>query len=253
MLKSMHFGLVLLFCSAACSGWAQLTETTTTVAPGRFLIEMDALSLTLNKVGKDKFEALGVATTFLSTGLTSNWDVQVGAELYLEQQFNTGGLAEHAAGLGDIYVRTKWRFFEDKTTGTEVALMPFVKAPTNTGGVGNKSMEGGLIVPWKTDLVGGFSLTAMGEVEFLRNANNNGYDSFWSTAVALQRDITETIGFYGEATLGKSTGGEPWEGVIGGGITLALSDRICWDYGIYRGISGGADDWQHVLRLNWGF
>ena len=231
----------------------QITEKPTPVAPGRFLLEMDALSLTLNRDGRDKYTAVGVATTFLTTGLTADWDVQVGAELFLSQKFDVGGLSGRNSGIGDVYFRTKWRFYENKESGTAIALLPYVKLPTNTGGVGKKAMEGGLIVPWQTNLAGGVSMTAMAEVEFVRNDRDNGYDSFWYTSMALHRAVTKAIGLYGELTLGKSTGGAPWAGTLGGGVTFAFSENIWWDYALYRGLSHGAADWLHVLRLNWRF
>lgn len=231
----------------------QITETPATVAPGRFLIEMDALSLKINRDGGDRFTAWGVATTFLTSGLTANWDVQVGAELFLDQKFDSSGLTERNSGLGDVYFRTKWRFYADADTGTSIAIMPYVKLPTNTGGVGNQAREGGLIIPWEAALVGGVQLTAMGKIDFQRNDGDNGYDSFWSTSVALQRAVTQAIGLYAETKFGKSTSGAPWDGVVGGGVTLALSKNTVWDYALYRGLTSGSSDWQHVLRLNWGF
>ena len=237
----------------APAGLAQITETPATVAPGRFLLRMDALSLTLNHDAGTRYAANGVASTFLTTGLTASLDVQVGAEVFLDQRFDSGGLNDRRSGIGDLYLRTKWRFYEDESTGTAVALLPFVKLPTSTGGVGKKAMEGGLIVPWKADLVGGVSLTAMAELDFLRNDNDNGYDSFWNASLALHRHVTKALGFYGEATLGKSSGGAPGEGKLGGGVTFAVSDNVTWDYAIYRGFSSGTSDWKHVLRLNWGF
>ena len=119
--------------------------------------------------------------------------------------------------------------------------------------MGNKSLEGGLIVPWKANLIGGVSMVAMAELDFQRNDNDNGYDSFWYASMALNRQVTKAIGLYGEATLGKSSGGAPWDGAMGAGVTLALSDNVWWDYAVYRGITRGASDWNHVLRFNWGF
>ena len=93
----------------------------------------------------------------------------------------------------------------------------------------------------------------MAELDFLRNDADNGYDSYWYTSAALSRKVTKAIGVYGEATLGVSSGGASSQSQIGGGVTFALSDDIWWDYGIYKGISDNASDWQHVLRFNWGF
>ncbi|HTL68190.1 MAG TPA: transporter [Lacunisphaera sp.] len=245
-------GWMLAACLLLGSASAQITEWPTTVAPGHFLLEMDALSLTLNHDAGTDYKALGVASTFLTTGITSNLDVQVGAEMFLSQKFNSGGTTSRDSGIGDFYLRTKWRFYDDAASGTQVALLPYVKIPTNTGGVGNKSLEGGVIVPWATKLAG-FTVAAMAELDFLRNEDDTGYDTFWYSSMAVHRQLTSVVGLYGEATAGKSTGGTPWEGSLGGGVTYSLTESMWWDFAVYRGLSRGAADWNHVLRFNWGF
>lgn len=232
---------------------AQITETPATVAPGHFLLEMDALSLSVDHEAGSKYTAFGAASTFLTTGVTANWDVQLGAELFLTQKFDAGGFTERHSGVGDVYVRTKWRFYEDSASGTSVALLPYVKLPTNSGGVGNESMEGGVIVPWSTELWGDVHLAAMAELDFLRNDADDGYDTFWYASASATRQLTKAIGVYGEMSFGKSSGRGDLEGLLGGGVTLAVSERVWWDYAIYRGLSRGAADWNHVLRFNWGF
>lgn len=246
------FPLLLLGLLGVCLRLpAQITEWPTTVKPGRFLIEMDALSLSLDKEPGYKYTAFGAATTFLTTGLADNWDIQVGAELFFSQKIETVSFTERHSGVGDVYVRTKWRFFDEG--GSAVAIMPYVKLPTRTAGVGSDSMEGGVIVPWSTELPGAFKVRAMAELDFRRNDADDGYDTYWYASMAFTRSVTKALGIYGEATLGKSSGGAPVEGLMGGGVTLAVSDSIWWDYAMYKGISKGAADWTHVLRLNWGF
>lgn len=232
---------------------AQITEWPTTVAPGRFLLEMDAVSLTVDKDGGDKYTAFGAASTFLSTGLTENWDVQIGAELFISQKVESDGLRDRDSGIGDIYVRTKYRFYENTETGTAVAFLPYVKIPTNTGGVGNDAMEGGIIVPWTTTLAGGFNLSAMAELDFLRNDTDDGYDTYWYASASLNRPITGALGAYGEVALGKSSGASSAEGIMGGGVTLSVSENTWWDFAIYKGISSAAADWNQVIRFNFGF
>jgi hypothetical protein len=232
---------------------AQVTEWTTTVAPGRFLLEMDALSLTFDKEPGYKYTALGAASTFLTTGLAENWDIQIGAELFVSQKVESGGLSDRDTGIGDIYLRTKWRFYENAETGTSVALLPYVKIPTNSGDVGNDAMEGGLIVPWATKIAGGFDVNAMVEFDLLRNDADDGYDLYTYFSASLGREITSAIGVYGEVALAKSSGGSPFEGVLGGGVTLALSENTWWDFAVYKGVSDEASDWNHVLRFNFGF
>jgi hypothetical protein len=247
--------VVLLAGLLAAAGFAraQITETPVTVQPGRFLLEMDAISVQLDEEPGYKYTAFAAASTFLSTGLTANLDLQVGAELFISQKVDLGGLSERDSGIGDIYVRSKWRFYDDPASGTAVALLPYVKLPTNSGGVGNDAVEGGVILPWTTSLPGGFDVAAMAELDFLRNDADDGYDTSWYFSGYLSRDLTGSIGVYAEAALAKSSGGGDTEGVMGAGITLAVSDRAWWDVATYKGISDAAADWNHVVRFNLGF
>lgn len=250
-LRQLGLAGAVFFATAALSG--QITEWPATVEPGRFLLEMDALSLTLDKEDGAKYTAFGAASTFLSTGLTQNLDIQVGAELFLSQKYDDGSFTERDSGIGDIYLRTKWRFYDNKETGTAIAFLPYVKIPTNSGGVGNRSVEGGVIFPVTTNLVGGFTLAAMAELDFLRNDNDDGYDTYWYASASLTRQVTKAVGIYAEAALGKSSGASGAEGQLGAGVTLAVSDEIWWDFAIYRGVSRAAADWNPVVRFNWGF
>ncbi|HEX7631939.1 MAG TPA: transporter [Lacunisphaera sp.] len=253
MYRLLQRGALLMSLVAAAAAHGQITETPVTVQPGHFLLEMDALSFSVDRQPGLKYTAFGAATTFLTTGLTSRLDIQLGAELYIRQNFDAAGFTERNSGVGDVYIRTKYRFYESNDTYTAVAVMPYVKIPTNSGGVGNHSVEGGFIVPFSTELVGGFKFNAMGELDFLRNAADNGYDARLYSSAALTRQFFRTVGLYAEATAARSSSGAPWEGTMGAGATLTASKHAWWDFAIYRGLSSGAADWTHVLRFNYGF
>lgn len=254
MYNSLHrWGGRWLLLGALAAGHAQITQSPDTVAPGRFLLEANAISLTINHDPGLDYRAFGTASAFLTTGLTATWDVQAGAEVFIDQKFNTHGLSDRRSGLGDLYVRTKWRFYEDESAGTALAVMPYAKLPTATGGVGSSALEGGVIMPWKAALAGGFRLTAMGELDFLRNTGDNGYDTFWYGAMALHRPLTKALDLFGELTAGKSTGGAPWTGQAGVGATLRVTDNASWGYALYRGLFHAASIWSPVVRFSYGF
>lgn len=245
--------LSVLVLAAVPTASAQITEWPTTVAPGRFLLEMDAVSLTVDRAPGFKYTAFGAASPFLTTGLTHNWDIQVGAELFISQKVELGGRSDRNSGIGDVYVRTKYRFYEDSETGTAVAFLPYVKIPTNTGNVGNDAVEGGVIVPWTTTLTGGFDVAAMAGIDVYRNDNDDGYDLNLYGSASLTRKITGALGVYGEVALAKSSGASSAEGIMGGGVTLSVSENTWWDFAIYKGISSAAADWNQVIRFNFGF
>jgi hypothetical protein len=245
--------LLVFFLAGATQLPAQFTEWTTTVQPGHFLLEMDAISLTTDHEPGLKYTALGAASSFLTTGITKNLDVQVGAEFYIAQKFDAAGFTDRQSGVGDVYFRAKWRFYESASTYLSAAIIPYVKVPTNSGGVGNDSVEGGIILPVQAELIGGFKFASMAELDFLRNDADDGYDSYWFASASLTRSLGSRIGLYGEAALAKSSGGAPWAGTVGFGATLTLTESAWWDFAVYRGISDGAADWTQVLRFNLGF
>lgn len=233
---------------------AQVTETPQTIEPGRFLVRMDAISLGFNRdtTEANKYTALGLASTILSTGITSDFDVQLGAQLFLRQTLQYRGTNTTHSGLGDVSLRMKWTFWRDDPHGAAAAIIPYVKVPTHRGGVSNDHVEGGFIVPWAMAVGGGAKAGAMFQWDVLRNDLNNGYDSRWFASGYVQRDFTSMLGVYGETTLAvSSASSSSFAGTIGGGATLALSKNVQWDYGISRGLGGSATDWMHVLRLRW--
>lgn len=241
----------LAFLAGAAALPAQVTEVPQTVAPGHFLLKMNLLSLTTNQSGGSDFRALGVGTTLVTTGLTANLDVQLGAEAFISQRIESGSFTDRRTGIGDLYGRVKWKFFDE--AGTAVALLPYVKIPTNTGGVGNNAVEGGVIVPWSTHLPTGFEVAAQAEMDFRRNPAHNGYDTFLSASAFAKQHLIGGLGFYGEATVGKSTGGQPFVSTLGVGATFSVTSKLWWDCAIYKGVSQGAADWNRVLRFNFSF
>ncbi len=255
-MKFLAPGFALLV-AAALTGHslsAQVTETPQTIEPGRFLVRMDAISLGFNRdtTETNKYTALGLASTILSTGITNDFDVQVGAQMFLRQTYQYRGTNTTHSGLGDMTFRLKWTFWRDEPTGQAAAVIPYVKIPTHRGGVSNDHVEGGFIVPWAMAVGGGVKAGAMFQWDVLRNDLNNGYDSRWYASGYVQRDLTSMIGVYGEATVGVSSATvSSFAGTVGGGATLTLSKNVQWDYGISRGLGGSSTDWLHVLRLRW--
>lgn len=246
------WALVLLAVSAGVAR-AQITESPLTVEPGRFLVEMDALSVTIDRNGGDKYTGVGAATTFLTMGVTRSLDIQIGADMYVHQKFTSGGLEERRSGIGDLYGRFKWCFWRDDQAGSAAAFLPYVKLPTNSGGVGNKAVEGGLIMPWMMRLPGNTTLDLMASVDFARNDNDDGYDVASWFSGSFSRPLFGPFAAYGEAVLSRSTGSSLWDGRLGGGLTLTVSERAWWDFSVYRGLSNGAADWNPVIRFNFGF
>ena len=248
--------LVLLLAALAARLAAQVTETPETIAPGEFLVRMDAISLAFNRddSGPNRFSALGLATTILSAGITKDVDAQIGMQFFLRQTYEFRGASERRSGLGDVTLRTKWTYWRNAQLGAAAAVIPYVKVPTSTGGVGNDHVEGGVIFPWALSLGVGTAAGAMASWDVVRNDANNGYDSRWLMSGFLRQHIVGPLGVYAEATLGVSSSTlSSFAGGLGAGATWDVSKRLQFDYGVSRGLGSRATDWLHGLRVRWSF
>jgi hypothetical protein len=226
---------------------AQFSESPYPVAPGRFLVEVDAFSLAVKEVDAFEYSLFGVGDVLLTAGITPALDLQVGAQLYLSQKVETTGFTDEETGMGNLYLRSKWKIYDDGTTA--FALLPFVTIPTGSHEVAADAVEGGIILPWAANLPAGFRFVAQAEFVIQRNALDDGYDSAWGASGYVHRDLPFGFGVYGEAITRKTSGGDDFEGSLGGGVTLHTTIGS-WDYAMYKGLSDGAADWTAVLRYS---
>ena len=248
------FVVLILFVSAAWTLRAQVTESPHTVKPGSLLIEMDGLRLSMDRAeaAGNKYTALGVASTIVTAGLTQTLDVQIGLDLFLRETFEIGGARDSRSGVGDVSLRVKWTFWRDERLGAALAIIPYVRVPTSSGGIGADAVEGGFIVPWAMHVGGGVTAGAMFQWDVVRNDADNGYDANWNVSGFVQRPLTQFFSVYGEATIhASSTGLSHWAGSIGIGALWNLTSRLQLDYELMRGMNSRATDWTHVARVNW--
>ncbi len=229
-----------------------------TIAPGHFLVRMDALNLKFEDKASQpvdtRYSAVALGETFVTTGLTDRLDLQLGVELFLRARLKTAGGTTSHSGIGDVYVRPKWTFWSDAGLQAMAAVMPYVKLPTNSGGVDNHAAEGGIIVPWSMALDRGYRAGAMAEWAVVRNDADNGYDSRWDASFVLQGDVTPAVGLYVESTLALTSAGLSRTALAaGGGLTIESTRRLQLDLACYAGLTRAAADWNPVVRLRWHF
>jgi hypothetical protein len=231
-----------------------VTETTQTIEPGGVLMRMDAISFGIkpDTTAPNQYRALALGTTIVSAGLTSTLDAEVGAQLFLRNTFSTDGTDHTDSGVGDVMLRSKWTFWRDPSSGEAAAVIPYVMLPTNSGAVGNDSVEGGVILPWSMDIGAGAKAAAMVEWDEFRNVANTRYDTRWYASGYLKWELGSTLGAYAEATLSDSTeGSSTFAGTAGGGATLSVSKNFEWDFEVSRVLGPGRSAWSEVLRFRW--
>lgn len=254
ILTPIRRGLTWLLALLSLPAFAQVTESPITVAPGRVLVRIDGLKLTFDRADAagNTYDAIGVASTTLRAGLTRDVDLQVGLDFFIKETAEFRGRRDSSSGLGDVSLRTKWTFWRDEKAGAAAAVMPYVRLPSSSGGVGSKAVEGGVIVPWAMETGAGFKAGAMAQWDVVRNDADNGYDARWFFSGYAVRDLTRTWAVYGEATAEFfSTGFSNSAATMGAGALWRFAQHLVFDYEIQRGLNSRAPAWTHIWRANW--
>jgi hypothetical protein len=234
------------------------TESPYTVDAGHFQFEMDVVSLVSDHDDSDggdlRTRAYAIAPINVKAGLCHNVDLQIVFDTYnrVRVEDRVANTVDRRSGFGDITARLKINFWGNDGGKTAFAAMPFLKFPTNQDGLGNDSVEGGVILPLAVELSGGWGLGLMTEVDFLRNTADDGYEVSFINSITFSHDIGGKLGGYVEFFSEISTErGSNWVGTLDLGLTYGLTNDVQLDAGINLGLTDSADDLNPFVGISW--
>ena len=154
-------------------------------------------------------------------------------------------------GFGDVTVRVKHNLWGNDGGTTALALMPFVKLPTNGNRLGNDAVEFGLIVPLAIGLSERVGIGLMTQVDFVEQADRSGRAPSLVNTATISFDLTDRIGLYTEVFTEKSVErGTDWVATLDAGVTFAVSPDIQLDAGVNLGVTDAADDVNLFVGLS---
>lgn len=236
------------------------TESPYTVDAGHFQVEADILNYTYDRHNTDfsntRVESLSIAPINLKVGLRNNVDLQLVIETYTSVRAHdvSTGAVEKNRGFGDIIPRLKWNIWGNDGGPAALAVMPFVKLPTNQDDLGNNSVEGGVIVPLAVQLPYDWSMGLMTELDWVHDSVGSGHHAEFVNTITLGRDIIGDLAGYAEFfSLVSTESGSDWVGTVDLGLTYGLTDDIQLDAGVNLGITRSADDINPFLGISWRF
>jgi len=251
----LRLGLLALAALAAPAALAQERELSTdrpdktespyTVPAGRFQVELDFVTYTIDRAAGVRAETVNVLPVNVKAGLDADTDLQIIFDSYIHQSINdrVAGTRRELDGIGDLTVRLKRNLLGNDGGKAALAIMPFVKLPTNSGGLGNDAVEGGIIVPLAIAIGQGVGLGLMTEIDLLRDEDGAGYSPSFVNTATIGFDLTERLGLYTEIFTERSAErGADWVVTFDAGLTYAISDDIQIDAGANLGLTQAADD-----------
>ena len=228
------------------------TESAYTVDAGHFQLEIDFANFTYNEAGGTTTRAWNVAPFNVKAGLLNNVDLQFIFDSYenVRTKDSNTGTTTTQSGVGDITTRLKINLWGNDDGATAFALLPFVKFPTSTDGLGNHAIEGGIILPLAISLPADFGLGLETAVSCLQNENDSHYHTEFINSVTIGHDIIGNLGGYVEFFSAISTErGADWVGTVDVGLGYALTKDVQLDCGCNFGVTAAADDLNPFIGL----
>ncbi len=227
------------------------TESPYTVDAGHFQIESSLIDYTYDHRNTDQTDTRADNFTIFPTnfkaGLLNNMDLQVVMDPYVSEHSQGDGAKEAKKGFGDIQSRLKVNLWGNDEGITALAVMPFIKFPTNSNDLGNKAVEGGVIVPLAISLPAEWSMGLMTEFDFNRNEEKNYFTEFINTVTFGHQIIGNLSGYIEFFSSFNHEEVSQWIGTVDAGLTYALSNDIQLDGGVNMGVTNSADDFNPFL------
>ena len=229
------------------------TESPYTVDAGHFQWEMDFAVFTLERVDGAQSQTWNIAPVNIKVGLTNNTDLQLFFDSYIHERIedHRARAGETTDGVGDLTTRLKINLWGDDGGTTAFAIMPFIKAPTNSHGLGNDAVEGGVIFPLAVALPGAWSMGLQTEVDFRRNESNRGSHPEFINSVTFSHDIAGKldgyVDFFSNVSAVRGVG---WVGTVDLGLTYAMAKNVQLDAGCNFGVTRPAADLQPFTGIS---
>jgi hypothetical protein len=203
------------------------TESAFTVPRGMWQFEMETISVTRD--GGVQSEDWGSIN--IKYGLTDSADLQFVTPAWHSEP--------HLDGWTDIEIRLKCSLRgQDDNDPVAIALMPYVKLPTASRGLGNNDVEAGLIVPIAFKET---PFACMVQADLIRNEADDGYTGAFTFTATAGTDIAGRLSGFIEAVATLPLEGDA-EMYLNGGLVYELNSNWFLDAGVNVGLNGDADD-----------
>lgn len=230
------------------------TESPYTVDAGHFQLETSLLDYAYNarnEQGQDlREDNLSFMPTNLKAGLLNNVDLQLVMSPAIVEHNRTDGEKSVTRGFGDMQTRLKVNLWGNDAGATAFAMMPYLKFPTNTDGLGNKAYEGGLILPLAVSLPAQWSMGLMAQFDWKRNEEKDYYTDFIKSITFGHPIIGDLNGYVEFFSSYNNEADTRWIGTVDLGLTYAVTSNMQLDAGVNIGVTDSADDLNPFLGLS---
>jgi len=233
------------------------TESAYTIDAGHFQLEMDVLSYSYERHNpardSTRTETVSIAPINFKVGLLNDVDFQLIVQSYMSIRTHdlASGLVRENRGFGDVSPRVKLNLWGNDGGRTALAVMPYLKLPTNQDHLGNNAVEGGIIFPLAVELPYGWGMGLMTQYDLNRDSAGSGHHAEFINSITFSHDMVRQLAGYVEffSTVSREANA-PWVGTFDVGFTYGLTKDIQLDAGINLGVTRSAEDLNPFLGIS---
>ncbi len=223
-----------------------------TVDAGHFQLEMDLANYALDRhnpaharVDMDQWNA---APFDLRIGLTDRTEIDFLYGGYLNLRTIDHSIRESTvqSGFGDLTLLFKYNLFGNDGGTFAFGILPYLKIPTNTANLGNKRVEGGVMLPLSVNLPANFQLGLQTEFDAIRNDADTRFEpAFTNIAYLGYTLLNKKLTFYGEWYSRVNVGPDSAvDGEVDTGLLYYIGKNAEVDFGCNFGVTRAAADFE---------
>ncbi len=170
-----------------------------TVPAGHFQYEADIVSGTFQREHGTITDSWSVINPALKYGLGATSDIELQFDpLTFQRTHVTGGKDRTAASPGDLFLRFKQNVLGGNDGDVQVALVPYLKAPTASHLIGDGAWEGGGYAPITIKLGKLWQVSLSPELDVLKDDAGGGRHLQHSEVVSVSRSLPDDWTVYGD-------------------------------------------------------
>lgn len=229
------------------------TESPFTVDAGHIQIELDLANFVYDRSEFERVKTLAIAPVNVKIGLLNNVDLQIVAETYSIQWVHDREADDSTRmqGFGDLLLRCKVNLWGNDGGKTAFGVMPFIKLPTNQDDLGNRAVEGGIILPLAIQLPGEWDMGVMVELDHSQDSEGSDYHQEVIESITVGHALIGGLSGYVEVFSSLSTEqGADWIATLDMGVTYLLRRNVQLDAGVNIGLTDAADDLNPFIGLS---
>ncbi|MEO6150674.1 MAG: transporter [Mucilaginibacter sp.] len=213
-----------------------VSETPRTVDAGHFQYETDLVSYERERSGNEKQQHWIFNQANIKLGILKNTDFQAIVQTYgsdINQE--PGKQKETVSGFGDITLRIKQCLYGNYSGNFSIALMPYVKIPTNTYN-GNNLVEAGLIVPMLFELPNNWGIGTQVEGDYARDKDTPGYHAEFMQSLSIGHPLFKPFEIIAETYYTYNFKDHHIENFLNSALICTISNNVKLDAGLFYGL-----------------